>query len=124
MLEAKDTKKCDANAKDSPSEVRHSRCQGQVTRGQEPRTQTKNKAFKNFFKAISKKRSSKIFLGDHQKKKNGREKEFSAHLQNFIIQKTVLSTSRGQGNFRGLKASKDKDFKMGPGGLHLCKMNH
>ena len=34
------------------------------------------------------------------------------------IQKILLSSSRGQANFRGLEA-KAKDFKMCPRGLHL-----
>ena len=63
-LEAKDTKKSEAKAKDSPSEDRPSRGQGQG-----PKTQaqvfSKKKAFKFFFQAISKrgnqKRSSQIF---------------------------------------------------------------
>ena len=57
--EAKDTKKSEAKAKDSPSEDKPSRGQG-------PRTQdqgfSKKKFFKNFFQAISKKKSSKIFF--------------------------------------------------------------
>ena len=53
-LKAKDTKKSEAKAKESPSEDRHSRGQGQeYARGQGPRTQTqgffKKKIFKKFF---------------------------------------------------------------------------
>ena len=82
------------------------------------------------------------------KKKKGLHKNFSSDLQKktfsekifqalhniLTIQKIVLSSSRGQANFRGLEAkAKDltfeaKDFKMcprgqgRPRGLHLCKL--
>ena len=49
----------------------------------------KEKVFKNFFK-----RSQK-----NKKKERGLQKYFSGKLQNFTIQKIVLSSSRGQGNF-------------------------
>ena len=64
----------------------------------------KKKTFKNFFQAIS--------------TKSGLEKNFQAIYKILTIQKIVLSSSRGQGNFRGLEA-KAKDFKICPRGLHL-----
>ena len=99
--------------------------------GQGPRTKDTNasvlqkKVFKNSFQAISKKRSSKnffrrkrssknFFSGDFysSKTKKGLRK-FSARylaLSNKIstVQKIVLSSSRGQGNFRGLEASRPR----------------
>ena len=67
------------------------------------------KVFKTFFQAFSSnKRLPKFFSGD---------------LQNFNNSKKVLSSSRGQANFRGLEAKdltfEAKDFKMCPRGLHL-----
>ena len=64
----------------------------------------KKKTFKNFFQAIA----TKIDL----------EKNFQAIYKILTIQKIVLSSSRGQGNFRRLEA-KAKDFKICPRGLHL-----
>ena len=59
-LEAKDTKKSEAKAKDSLSEDRTSRGQGQECSRPKPRTEDtgasvllKKKVFKNFFQAIS-----------------------------------------------------------------------
>ena len=54
----------------------------------------KKKGLKKFFRSIS--------------KKNGLEKHFSADLKNLTIQKIVLSSSRGQGNFRGFEASRPR----------------
>ena len=110
-------KNFEAKAKDRPS------------RGQGPRTQAqvfskKKKVFKKIFQAISKKSSSKIFLGEKdlqkfffrqfplEENKKGLRK-FSARilaLSNKIstVQKIVLSSSRGQGNFRGLEASRPR----------------
>ena len=82
------------------------------------------KGFQKFFQAISKKRSSKIFSGGKglqkiffrqfpfEENKKGLRK-FSARflaLSNKIstVQKIVLSSSRGQGNFRGLEASRPR----------------
>ena len=75
----------------------------------------KKKIFKIFFQAIS--------------TKNVFQKNFQALHKILTIQKIVLSSSRGQANFRGLEA-KAKDFKMcprgrprgqgRPRGLHLC----
>ena len=96
-------------AKDSPSVDRLSR--GQRQECSRPRTEDTNAS------ALKKKNLQKIFSGDLQKKglqknfqvisnKNGLEKIFSANLQNFNPSKTLLSSSRGQGNYRGLEASR------------------
>ena len=54
----------------------------------------RKKVLKVFFRSIS--------------NKNGLEKRFSANLQNLTFQKIVLSSSRGQANFRGLEASRPR----------------
>ena len=101
-----------SEAKDSLSEDRYSRGQG-------PRTQAQ---------VLSKKKKGlhKNFSGDLHKKYVF-QKIFQALHKILTIQKLVLSSSRGQANFRGLEA---KDFKMcprgrpggqgRPRGLHLC----
>ena len=69
-----------------------------------------------------KKRSSQKFF-KRSPQKNVFQKIFQALHKILTIQKIVLSSSRGQANFRGLEASleaKAKDFKMCPWGLHLC----
>ena len=111
--------------------------------GQGPRTQAQVLSEK-------KKGLHKNFSGDLQKKKRSSQKFFKRSPQNNVfqkifqalhkiltIQKIVLSSSRGQANFRGLEASRPrprtskcvleaKDFKMcprgqgRPRGLHLC----
>ena len=59
-------------------------------------------------KCFPKKKGLKNFFFWSISKKNGIEKHFSADLQNLSIQKTVLSSSGGQGNFRGLEASRPR----------------
>ena len=89
-LEAKDTKKSEAKAKDSLSEDGHSRGQGRNARGQGPRTQAqlqkkkKKKVFTKIFQAIS--------------TKNRFPKNFSSAPQNFNIPKNsaVLDPRTGQ----------------------------
>ena len=83
-------------------------------RGQGPRTQaqvfSKKKAFKKIIHAISKKTPSKFFFRRSSKEeyKKGLRKlslrflAFSKQISR--VQKIVLSSSRGQGNFRGLEA--------------------
>ena len=79
--------------------------------------QKKNKAFKKNFQAISKKRSSKIFfrrfpLEENKKRSSQIFCEVSgAFQQNFNGSKIVLSPSRGQGNFRGLEATRPRTSK-------------
>ena len=61
-------------------------------------------------------------------KKKGLQNFFQAIYKILTIQKIVLSSSRGQANFRGPEAkakdltfeAKAKDVKMCPRGLHLC----
>ena len=70
-------------------------------RGEGPRTQaqvfSKKKGLHKFFRRSPKTRSPKIFSGD---------------LQNFSNSKnTALFSSRGQGNFRGLEASRPRTSK-------------
>ena len=72
--------------------------------------------------ALQKKRSSQKFF-KRSPRKNVLQKIFQALHKILTIQKIVLSSSRGQANFRGLEAKdltfKAKDFKMCPRGLHL-----
>ena len=95
-------------------------------RGQGPRSQAqvfskKKKVFKNFFRRSQKKKKkvfTKIFQAISKKKKRISQKLFRRSPQKDVfqkifqalhkiltIQKIVLSSSRGQVNFRGLKAS-------------------
>ena len=76
-------KKSEAKAKDNPSEDRPSRGQGQEC--SRPRTQAQ---------VFSKKKVFKIF--------------FQAIYKILTIQKILLSSSRRQGNFRGLQASRPR----------------
>ena len=113
---AKDTKKSEAKAKDSLSEDRPSRGQGQEC--SRPRPRTKDTSASALQK--KKKRSSQIFFRrSPKKKKRSSQKFFKRSPQKNVfhkiyqglheiltIQKTVLSSSRGQANFRGLEASR------------------
>ena len=110
---AKDTKK--PEAKDRLSEDRHSRGQGQEC--SRPRTKDtsasalqkkKIKVFKNFFQAISKKKKvfTKIYQAISTKKRF--LKIFQALHKFWTIQKILLSSSRGQANFRRLEASRPR----------------
>ena len=84
--------------------------------GQEPRTQAqvlfkKKKVFTKIFQAISKKKkkkrsSQKFFWLSPQK--NVFQKIFQALHKILTIQKIVLSSSRGQANFRGLEAPRPR----------------
>ena len=74
----------------------------------------KKKVFTKIFQAISKKKKkkkkkkvfTKIFQAISTKKPF--PKNFSTAPQNFNFQKIVLSSSRGQANFRGLEASRPR----------------
>ena len=99
---AKDTKKSEAKAKDSLSEDRHSRGQGQECSRPRPRTKdTKRKC------SPKKKRSSQKFFR-RSPLKNVFQEIFQALHKIFTFQKIVLSSSRGQANFRGLEASRPR----------------
>ena len=113
-----------AKFKDSSTEDRPSQSPGQECSRPRPRTKDTNvsvlqeqkqkNVFKNFFQAISKKKVFKQLFQviskkkKKKKKKNGLERNFSANLKILTIQKIVLSSSRGQGNFRGLEASRPR----------------
>ena len=100
---AKDSKNFEAKAKDRPS------------RGQGPRTQTqvfskKKKVFKIFF-------SGDLYLRKPKKglcRFSARFLAFSNDQRNFNGSKIVLSSSRGQGKFRGLEASRPRTSKCVP----------
>ena len=94
-------KKSEAKAKDSLSEERHSRGQGQEC--SRPRTKdTSASALQN----IKKRSSQKFFKRSPQK--NVFQKFFQALHKILTIQKILLSSSRGQANFRGLEASRPR----------------
>ena len=110
--EAKDTKKF------------RSQDQGQTLSRPRPRTKDtgasvlQKNIFKNFFQGISKKKVfKKFFSGDlHLRKTKKGLRKFSARFLAFsneisTVQKIVLSSSRGQGNFRGLEASRPRTSK-------------
>ena len=117
-LEGKDTKK--SKAENSPSENRPSRGQGQSRK-----CSPKEKGLQNFDQTISTNKRS-IFQAISRR---GIQKEssqifrevFGVFQQNFEGSKTVLSSSRGQGNFRGLEASRQRTSKLSSRGqgLHL-----
>ena len=115
-LEAKDTKKFRGQGQTllrPRTEMLEAKAKDQ---GHRHKCSPKKKVLKKFFQAISKKRSSKklFFLGDfHLKKTKKGLRKFSTRflpLSNKIltVQKIVLSSSRGQGNFRGLEASRPR----------------
>ena len=111
-------KKSEAKAKDSLSEDRHSRGQGQECSRPRPRTkntsasalQKKKRSSQKFFKRSQKKKkkrsSQKFFKRSPQK--NVFQKNFQALHKTLTIQKIVLSSSRGQADFRGLEASRPR----------------
>ena len=75
----------------------------------------KKKVFTKIFQAISKKKKKKKEKKGLYKKifkqsprKNVFQKIFQAPHKIFTIQKIVLSSSRGQANFRGLEASRPR----------------
>ena len=57
-----------------------------------------------------KKGLKKLFSVDLQKKKNGLENIFQSIYKISTVQKIVLPLSRGQGNFRGLEASRPRPW--------------
>ena len=103
-----------SEAKDSLSEDRHSRGQGQEC--SRPRTkdtgasalQKKKNLHKNFSGDLqTKKRSSQKFFY-RSPLKNVFQKFFQALHKILTIQKILLFSSRGQANFRGLEASRPR----------------
>ena len=117
-------KNFEAKAKDRPS-----RGQGQGPRIQTQVFSEKNKiVFKKVFQAISKKKVfksffqakkvfNKFFSGDlHVRKTKKGLRKFSARFLAFFnkistVQKIVPFSRRGQGNFRGLEASRPRTSK-------------
>ena len=95
-LEAKDTKKSEAKAKDSLSEDRPSRGQGQEC------SRTKDTSTS----ILQKQGLQNFFSGDLHKKR--RKKNFQPIYKILTIQKIVLSSRRGQGSFRGLEATRPR----------------
>ena len=95
---AKDTKK--SEAKDSLSEDRHSRGQGQEC--SRPRTKDTSAS------ALQKKKRSSQKFFKRFPHKNVFQKIFQALHKVLTIQKILLSSSRGQANLRGLEASRPR----------------
>ena len=98
-------KKSKAKAKDSLSEDRHSRGQGQEC--SRPRPRTKDTKRKCSPKKKKKKRSSQKFF-KRSPRTNAFQKIFQPLHKILTYQKIVLSSSRGQANFRGLEASRPR----------------
>ena len=86
-LRPRTQKNSEAKAKDSPSEDRPSRGQGQECSRPRPRLRTQAQVFSR----------KKVF-----------QKIFQALHKILTIQKIVLSSSRAQGNFRRLEASRPR----------------
>ena len=107
-----------AKAKDSLPEDRHSRGQGQECSRPRPRTKDtkrkcspkkkKKKVFTKIFQAISKKKRSSQKFFKRSPRKNVFQKIFQPLHKILTFQKIVLSSSRGQANFRGLEASRPR----------------
>ena len=85
-----------AKAKDSLSEDRHSRGQSQGPRTQAQVLSKKKRSSQKFFRRSPKKKKKR------SPQKNVFQKIFQALHIISTIQKIVLSSSRGQANFRGL----------------------
>ena len=94
-------KKSEAKAKDSLSEDRHSRGQGQECSRPRPRTQAL------VLSKQKKKRSSQKFF-KQSLQENVFQKIFQVLYKILTVQKILLSSSRGQANFRGLEASRPR----------------
>ena len=91
-----------SEAKDSLSEDRHSRGQGQECSRPRPRTKDTSAS------ALQKKKRSLQKFFRRSPQKNVFQKIFQALHKILTIQKLVLSSSRGQENFRGLEASRPR----------------
>ena len=102
-------KKSEAKAKDSLSEDRHSRGQGQEC--SRPKARTKDTRAQVLSK--KKKKSSQKFF-KRSPRKNVFQKIFQVLHKILTVQKIVLSSSRGQANFRGLQASRPRTSSRTP----------
>ena len=103
-------KKSEAKAKDSLSEDKHSRGQGQGPRTQAQVLSKKKRPSQKFFRLSpkkKKKKSSQKFF-KRSPRKNIFQKIFQALHKILTIQNIVLSSSRGQANFRRLEASRPR----------------
>ena len=116
-------KKSEAKAKDSLSEDRHSRGQGQECSRPRPRTKDtsasallkkKKKVFTKTFQAITKKKRSSQKFFKRSPLKKVFQKIFQALHKILTFQKILLSSSRGQANFRGLEASRPRTSSRTP----------
>ena len=91
-----------------PLEAKNRNAQGQ---GQRPGTQRESdlqkKSSKFFFRCSGKKKFFKKLLGDLQNKSVFKN-FFQAIYKILTVRKILLSSSRGQGNFRGLEASRPR----------------
>ena len=92
----------EVKAKDSLSEDRHSRGQGQECSRPRPRTKDTSAS------ALQKKKRSSQKFFERSPRKHVFQKIFQALHKILTIQKLVLSSSRGQANFRGLEASRPR----------------
>ena len=104
-------KKSETKVKDSPSKDRPSQAQRQECSRLRPRTKDtgdkrspKNRSKNFFFQAISNKTKNFQAIS----KKTVFKNIFQAIYKILTIQKIVLPLSRGQGNFRGLEASRPR----------------
>ena len=88
-----------SEAKDSPTEDRPFRGQGQECSRPRPRTQAQ---------VLSKKKRSSPKFFRRSPKKNVFQTIFQALHKISTIQKIVLSSNQGQANFRGLEASRPR----------------
>ena len=77
--------------------------------GHKRKCSPKKRSSQKFFRRFQKKKKKKIFRRSPQK--NAFQKIFQALHKILTIQKIVLSSSRGQANFRGLEASRPRTSK-------------
>ena len=123
-------KKSEAKAKDSLSEDRHSRGQtlsrprtgmleakakdqghkAQVLSKKKKKKRSSQKFFRRSPKKKKKKKKKKVFTKFFKRspRKNAFQKIFQPLHKILTFQKIVLSSSRGQANFRGLEASRPR----------------
>ena len=81
--------------------------QGHKRKCSQKKKKRKTNVCKSFFHAISKKKVFKYFFR-RSPNKTAQKKIFQPIYKSLTIQKIVLSSSRGQANFRGLEASRPR----------------
>ena len=101
-LEAKDTKKIPGQGQEQAFRGQTLSSQGQECSRPRPRTKDTSAS------ALQKKKRSSQKFFKRSPPKNVFQKIFQALHKILTIQKIVLSSSRGQANFRGLKASRPR----------------